>query len=275
LSFTSNRFVGNTNYTQVEPLITVEKLKQTYLFGVLGFTDEEGNKLSDEAVQGFINSAISLLEHDLDLAIMPRRKEEHKDYFVNDYYEWGYLQLNNYPVISIESMRIVYLRDQYNLETVMDIPQQWIRLDPDTGIIRLIPNNRFPGTLAVNSGGAFFPELFNRNSHVPNLWVLEYTHGFKGGCVPVLVNSVIGLTAAITAMAVVGDLIVAPGIAGSSLSLDGLSQSIQTTLSAENNGLSGRIRDYLRQLHGDKTMGAPGMIDALRRYYKGSQINIV
>lgn len=274
------RDVNNYNYTQTEPLITVEKLKQTYLFGSLHFPDYKGDDLSDEAIQTFINNAISLIEHDLDIAVMPRRKVEFKDYFANDYYEWGYLQLNQTPVIAIESVRMVYTQDldsdgDPKFETVVDIPKEWWRLDPDAGMLRLIPNNRFPARLQIGSGGAFYPDLFKINSHIPHSWEIVYTHGFKPGCVPSLMNAAIGLIASIFVMNILGDLIIGAGIAGTSLSIDGLSQSIQTTASAENHGFSAKVKDYARQLYGDKTIGSTGAIEALRRFYKGQTMNII
>jgi hypothetical protein len=271
----NDRGVGNQNYTQVGPLLTVQKLKETYLFGTLHFPDFEGKDLSDDALQTFINDSISMLEHDLDIAIMPRKKVEFKDYNANDYVEWGYFQLNNYPVITLDRMAVVYTRTATEFDTLLEVPSEWIRLDPDTGMVRLIPNNKFPGRLQVGSGGAFFPELFNRNSMVPHMWEFTYHHGFKPGCIPSMINATIGLLASIFVMNVLGDLIIGAGIAGTSLSIDGLAQSIQTTASAENHGFSAKVKDYARQLFGDRTLGTSGMIEILRRYYKGSTINIV
>jgi hypothetical protein len=278
----NSRGVSNDIYTQVEPLLSVEKLKETYLFGSLHFPDYKGDDLSDEAIQTFINNAISLLEHDLDIAIQPRRKVEFKDYYLNDYTDWGFMSLNNTPVIELESLRIVYLKQddlanpgEEKFETVMEIPKSWIRLDPDAGMIRMLPNNKFPGRLAVGSTGAFYPELFNRHANVPHLWEVTYTHGFKAGCVPSLVNAAIGLLASIFVMNILGDLIIGAGISGTSLTLDGLSQSIQTTASAENHGFSAKVKDYARQLYGDRTIGSTGIIEALRRYYKGQQMSII
>jgi hypothetical protein len=270
----SNRGVSNVNYNQFEPLLSVKKLKDTYLFGVRA-VDHEGKELSDDAVQQFINAAISALEHDLDIAIMPRAAEEHKDYYANDYNDFGYMSLNRYPVISVESIKMVYQRDANNLETVLEIPQNWVRLDPDTGIIRLIASSQYPARMQFGSSGSFFPEIF-KNSMVPNMWVVNYTHGFKQGCVPTIVNSAIGLLAANYFLIIAGDLILSSaGISGQSISLDGLSQSINTTASAENNGFSGRIRDNNSQLFGDRTRGTQGIIDAIRRFYKGSSIAIL
>lgn len=265
---------GNQGHTQVEPLITVEKLKKTYLFGVTAFADN-GEQLDDTALQTFINNAVSILEHDLDLAITPRTIDEHKDYFANDYWDWGFLQLNRIPVINVNSIKIVYLRDQNGLQTVLDIPEPWIRLDPPTGLIRLIPNNKFPANLQVDGAGAFFPELFRRYSMVPNLWVVNYTWGFKDGCVPSLMNAAIGMIASIFAMNIAGDLILGAGIAGTSIGLDGLSQAIQSTASAENHAYSAKVKEYGFQLYGRTSNDPNGIIPILRRYYKGQNLNII
>ena len=274
-NFVNDKGVGNHSYTQVGPLITVEKLKETYLFGKTYFTNEVGEKISDETIQEFINYAVSLVEHDLDIAVMPRTKVEFKDYNANDYMEWGYFTLNNYPVLEIESFRVVYMKNALEFEQVLEIPAEWIRLDPESGIIRLIPSSRFPGRLAIGSGGAFFPELFNRSSMVPHMWEITYKHGFEPGCVPKLVNSVIGMLAAVSTLNVLGDLIIGAGVAAQAISMDGLSQSISATSSAENNGFSGAVIELSRLLYGDKSRGYPGQIQVLRNYYKGRSLTIV
>lgn len=266
---------GNQGHTQVGPLLNVEQFRKDFLFGIDQIADDLGNKLSDETLQTFLNIAVSTLEHDLDLAITPRQIQEHKDYYANDYYDWGYLQLNRYPVISVDKLEIVYLRNDTQLEDVLDIPQQWIRIDPPTGIVRLVPNNRFPARLQVDASGTFFPELFNRYSMVPNLWVATYTWGFKDGCVPTIINAAIGLIAGIYVLNSLADLNIGAGIAGTNLSLDGLSQGIQTTGSAENTTFSAKVKEYNRLLFGDKSLGSTGIFTILRNYYKGASINII
>jgi hypothetical protein len=276
----NNRSTGNRGFTQVEPLITPKQLKERYLFGV-EIVDNAGNELPDRTLQNYINNAVSMLEHDLDIFIMPREVEEQKDYEANDYFHWGYLQLNRFPLISVNALTIAYVRD-LNITTdmleenaVLDIPLEWIRLDGDTGILRLVPNNKFPARLQVESGGAFFPELFRRHGHVPELWIVNYTAGFKDGCIPVLLNQAIGLLASVQALSIAGNLVLGAGIAGSSLSIDGLSQSIQTTQSAENSAYSATRKEYADQIFGSTKDDPFSIIRILRNYYKGSMINIV
>ena len=268
----------NNLMRRTEPLLTPAKLKERFLFGV-EIIDNEGNELSEETLQAYIDMAVSELEHDLDIPIVPTEICEEKDYFSNDYYGWGYFQLNTLPLIQMKEMNVVYLEDDPSTpasqgEVVLEIPQSWWRVREHDGIVRLVPNNRFPARLAVDNAGAFFPELFRRNGHVPNLWRIKYDAGFKDGCVPMAINAAVGLMASIYALNIAGDLVLGAGIASSSLSIDGLSQSINTTSSAENHAYSAKVLQYGNQLFGPNER-TPGILDKLRRYYQGQNFNII
>ena len=65
---------------------------------------------------------------------------------------------------------------------------------------------------------------------------------------PADLRQIVGMVAATLAQLVAGDLIGGAGIASSSLSMDGLSQSINTTSSPENTGYSARVKDLERQI---------------------------
>jgi hypothetical protein len=259
-----------------EPLVTVAQLKATYLFGVKVRDRETGASYSEEAYQNAIDTAVSMVEHYLDISVMPvRNYVEYKDYRINDYSEWGYLQLDNFPVECVKQMRLVYFRDE-NAEPIVAqvIPNAWLRLNNHDGIIRLIPNTRFPGNLQIDANGGFFPELL-RSSMIPHAWEITYDYGFCSGNVPVLINQAVAMLAAIIVLITAGHLILGAGIAGTSISLDGLSQSIQTTQSAENSGFSSTIKDISDKLFG-KTKDDPfAIMTILKNYYKGSTMTVL
>lgn len=259
-----------------EPLVTVAQLKATYLFGVKVRDRETGASYSDDAYQNAIDTAVSMVEHYLDISVMPvRQYVEYKDYRINDYAEWGYIQLDNFPVESVTQMRLVYFRDE-NAEPIVAqvIPNAWMRLNNHDGIIRLIPNTRFPGNLQIDVNGGFFPELL-RSSMIPHAWEITYDYGFCSGNVPVLINQAVAMLAAIIVLITAGHLILGAGIAGTSISLDGLSQSIQTTQSAENSGFSSTIKDISDKLFG-KTKDDPfAIMTILKNYYKGSTMTVL
>ena len=267
--------VDNAFGRKVEPIITVEKLKQIYLYGI-DITDNNGAELPDSVYQAYIDNAVSMLEHFLDLSITPVKDfVEYKDYRLNDYSEWGYYQLNNYPVQAISKMELVYFRDEDGEpEVVQEIPTQWMRLQAHDGIVRLIPNARFPANLQVSQTGNYFPEIL-RADFVPHLWRITYDYGFCDGAVPVLMNQAIGMMAAMQALIIGGNLVLGAGIAGSSISLDGLSQSIQTTQSAENSAYSATIKDYGDRLNGKTKDDPRAILTILYNYYVGQQMNII
>lgn len=63
-----------------------------------------------------------------------------------------------------------------------------------------------------------------------------------------LIERAIGLLAASLPLAIAGDLIAGAGIASKSISLDSLSQQINTTASATNSGYGARVLQYSREL---------------------------
>lgn len=259
---------------KVGPLVSVDELKAHYLFGIT-ILDGEGKELTKETYQQYIDNAVSLLEHDLDVSIIQEQVVEDKDYRMNDYADWGYMSLNNYPVVKIDKMEMVYFRnDEGTPETVQEIPTSWIRLQDHDGIVRLIPNARFPANLQVSGSGSFFPEVL-RSNMVPALWRITYTAGFEDGKIPDIMNQAVGLLAAIQALIVGGNLVLGAGIASSSISLDGLSQSIATTASAENSTYSATIKEYQSLLYGKNAADTSGLLNVLRTYYKGQGVGII
>lgn len=261
---------------KVEPLITPQRLRDQYLTGIKLTDNTTGQEINNSALQQYIDNAVSMLEHFLDISISPVLEHvENKDYHFNDYVDWGYFYLNNYPVIKVRSMKLSYFRDSSgNPEVVQDIPPEWIRLQPHDGIIRLIPNARFPANLQVGATGNFFPEIL-RSDMVPHLWEITYDFGFEDGKVPVLMNSAVANLAAIQALILGGNLVLGAGIASSSISLDGLSQTINTTQSAENSAYSATIKEYQRRVFGATKDDPFAILKILKTYYKGQDMNIL
>lgn len=267
-------FTNNTFTKKVGSLITVEQLKNTYLSGL--DINVNGVELSREVYQQYIDNAVSFLEHFLDISIAPVQNHiEFHDYHLNDYFQHGYQLLNNIPVISIVNIDLTYFRDEDGDPiTVTTIPQSWIRLEGHSGIIRLVPNTSFPSKLQINTQGSFFPELL-RYQHAPHAWQITYNFGFEEHKVPTLINYAIALSASMQALTVGGNLVLEPGIASSSINIDGLSQSIQTTQSPENSAFSATIKDYEGKLYGKRDGDPAAILTILRNYYNAQGMNII
>jgi hypothetical protein len=82
-------------------------------------------------------------------------------------------------------------------------------------------------------------------SLVPNYWTVQYETGFTPGYLPTEMLDLVGKLAAIQILAIYGDLVLPPGLSGSSLSIDGLSQSLNTPIGAQGGAFSGRVKQYL------------------------------
>lgn len=269
---------SNRSVTQLQNLLTVKELKQSYLFGLESITDANGDPISDATLQGFIDSARSFIEIDLDLALVPRQVTEERDFIRNNYVDWGYISLYHFPVLSIQKVFISFIRavdGSYDLKNEIVFPQSWWRLTSETGVLRMVPTAQFPANLAIDQNGNFFPEVFRTQGIVPNMFVIQYTHGLAEGQIPPLVNHAIGMLAAIFALTPLGNLVLGAGISGSSLGLDGLSQSITTTNSAQGGSFAGQISDYKMQLFGNRPEDPSAIIGILRRSLKGQSINFI
>ena len=259
---------------KVEPLISVDKLKAVYLFGI-DIIDNNGVELPEETFQQYIDNAVGMLETYLDISILPEIVVEDHDYHFDQYFNWGYLQLNKFPVIQLDSLNLTYLRNnQGEPENVFTFPDAWIRLNNNDGLIRLVPNGRFPGNAQIDTSGFYNPYLLFTQALIPDVFRATYLAGFEDGKVPIAINQAISYMAAIQALIIGGNLVLGAGIGSSSLSIDGLSQSINTTQSAENSAYSATITEYSNQLYGSNERER-GLLKTLMDYYKGQAIDII
>jgi hypothetical protein len=136
------------------------------------------------------------------------------------------------------------------LSGIPEIPIDWISVrDGNAASIDIVPG--------ANLNGFYFNGFFATtqtlwgtwwNNRVPNLLRIDYRAGFLPGCVPRAIQDVIGMLASLFILNPAGDQIAGAGIASSSLSLGGLSQSIGTTSSATNSGYGARIIQYTKQI---------------------------
>lgn len=238
-------------------VLTVEELQAVYLFGV-DLTDDTGAPFPDLVYLWGIANAASMMAAELDITILKTSITERYDYFRRDYQEWVALQLRHCPVISVEEITVMWPSDV----KVLTFDPTWIHLRPESGQVHVIPAAGTISQVLMTAGGSFLPLLAQGRDMIPDMFKISYTAGWEEGQLPPAIRHCIGMMAAITPLDLAGDLISGAGIASSSISMDGLSQSIQTTSSPENSGYSSRIRmRYLPELK--------EKIADLRRFYRG------
>lgn len=243
-------------------VMTVAQLKARYLFGV-SLTDDAGNPLPDSVFEHYILSAIEVIEHELDIPILPTSfLDEKSDYYRSDYPHYNIIQLENYPVIEVSAFRVQYPSGQ----NVIEFPLEWVRLDKHHGILRVVPTAGTLSQILIGQGGSFLPAIYNGLDHLPDLFSVDYIAGFEEGQIPNNILDLIGKLASLGPFNIFGDLIAGAGIATLSVSIDGLSQNIGTTSSATNAGYGARIIQYGKDLK--------DQIPMLRRFYKGIRMTV-
>jgi hypothetical protein len=239
-------------------IISVSELKTNYLFGI-DLTDDNGVPYPDSMFEWYIKSAVSWVEHRLDLPLRPKSiADERHDYYKQDYESYIYIHLKEYPVTAVTKVQMVLPGDTI----VQDFDTSWFQLRKDSGVLHIVPGTGGASTILFGSGGAWLPFYRNANQWVPDVFRVTYTAGFEEGQFPDDIRDVVGKVAAFGPLHIAGDLLGGAGIASQSLSIDGLSQSYNTTSSATNSGYGSRILAYNRDIK--------EQIPTLRKYYKGN-----
>lgn len=245
-----------------DSVLTVSTLKQNFMFG-LDLTDDDGNPFPQAMFEFAIRAAIDSLEKVLQIKIKPTTiSGEYQDYYRQDYMDFAFIQLNNYPIVSVTKVAMKYPTAQ----TEIIFPTEWYQINTAHGQVHLIPTSGSLSQILMGKGGDYLTFVWKGWDWMPNLWRIDYTAGFASGTVPYDVLGVIGKMACFYPLNIAGDLVGGIAIASKSIGIDGLSQSINTTSSPENAGYSARLRQYERELKTE--------IPRLQAFYKGIKMAV-
>lgn len=260
--------------TSYEAILTTTELERIYLFGT-DLTDDDGNPFPAELFRHYIITAISQVEQELDLNLLPTKFVENYDFWLRDYEKYMFVQLANSPLIEVSKVALEYPSGQ----EIIEFPVEWVRTKHVAGQIEVLPARGTFTQLLVSAGGGFLPLVFGGADYIPDIIKIEYTAGFLPSTsgfgrqstnapqrMTHAIKEVVGKKAAFGPFNTAGDLIVGAGIATRSISIDGLSESIGTTSSATNAGYGARLIQYEKELK--KAMAN------LRRFYKGPALAV-
>ncbi len=269
-------------------IISIDELKTNYLFG-LDLTNDQGEPFPDSLFEFYIRSAVSWLEHRLDIPIKRTViEEERHDYYREDYDKYIWLQLYRYPLISIEELRLVLPGEQ----VVQVFEKDWIHPQRDSGQVQLVPGTGTAGSILLGASAAWIPLIYGQNSFIPDAFRVKYTAGFgpippgsfgfpQGSnpasvsvpypeldVVPPVIKELVGKLASYGPLNIAGDLLGGAGIASQSIGIDGLSQSFNTTSSSTSSGFGSRLIQYNREVK--------EQLPTLLNYYKrGPKLTVV
>lgn len=200
-----------------------------------------GEKLSRSKIEEKIKVASEIVENDLDIKIAKRTISEEQDYQSELFAMWGHIKVN-YLINSIKN-----LAGKFNSVEQIRFDETWLSIkskqDSAARNLHIVP--LAGGSVTYSGANALFV-FFKNLDYIPNYWHICYVTGFDR-C-PRDIKEVVGKLTTIFVMTPLGDVAFGAGIASRSLSIDGLSQSISTTQSAENSLYSARIRQLATEL---------------------------
>jgi hypothetical protein len=213
-----------------ERLPTPEFLKATALFGIPLKSALTGQTISDEALQVFINQAISEIEHTLDLYITPVVFFEKHDYMAHNFtWNYNYLKLNHPNVINVTKVELSFTNNTNNNRGFVNFPMEHVHVMPQEGVIQLVPafGTSLSGFLLSAFSGTQYHALRAIGiTNFPGAVRVEYTAGFEKHRVPALLVALIANKAAYMLLSIMGPLIFP--YSSTSQSIDGTSQGVST-----------------------------------------------
>jgi hypothetical protein len=221
-------------YSGGEPLISPTLLKMRHLFGIplvssmIDPITKQRQVMTDPILEDFIQRAISIAELELKIDITPKKYRDKEPFDRNLYESFMYFSLTHRPVTSVDKISIT----PANMEDAYSLPPDWV----ETANVRKGQLNVLPITASFqNAGflspqgtgtGAIFAMITGTKGWVPAYWQIEYTCGFPEGAVPRMINELVGIIAAMDVLSILASTNAKSN--GSSISLDGLSQSENT-----------------------------------------------
>lgn len=269
------RFRDNPQYNQNQPyssnnpeVISLEDVKEltledygltpagvkAYMFGMEVIDPKTGEEMPDEFYVHAIEGAISLAEQNLDIAIFPRVESEYHDYREQEFSNNMHLRVYRRPIIQLEEFVI-----EMNGRPVFNIPPQGWKVYHLEGHLAVsfgymgmsrgmtdsmgqaISYMNHP--LASNGGGygrTSAPQMIRVN-YLAGLLPRENAAYNRKWEAPATLEKYVLKIATREIVQMWGKLLVEPGSAGGTLSMDGITETRRTTASAMYSAISAEL----------------------------------
>jgi hypothetical protein len=230
--FPANEIDQESDPIRYAPLPTPASLKQTVLFGIPLRSFITGEVVSDDALQVYINEAISEIEHTLDLYITPVTFRERHDYSRHQFFwSFGYFKVNHGPILDVSKFQLTFNNGLSGPASppLVDIPLEFIHTQPQEQTIQLVPAQgvTISGLIVSIYSGLGFHAFNNQALNAwPGAILIEYRAGFEDGKVPALISGLIANLAAWKMLSIMGPILFPYN--GVSIGIDGVSQSTST-----------------------------------------------
>jgi hypothetical protein len=229
----------------VTDTITPAYIKTNYLFGI-DLTDDSGIAFPESLFTNSINMAVGLIEARLDIVLSGLNDFDERHDVDSGMMESYYLiQLDRRPIRSITAAYV-----QYGGFDKSKLPDSFTHISSEVGgQIQFIAGPEFYNVAGVGGQPIVVPGFLAGGQYLPLYLRFEYKAGFDGVTYPypAEILDLISLYSCLLPLDTAGDLIAGAGISSKSISMDGLSTSLNTTSSATNSGYGSRIISYRKR----------------------------
>lgn len=208
---------------------TTQQVRAHKLFGIPLTSTLTGETLSDETIDYNIKSAISEIEHMLDIYITPVKFYEKHDYKREMFtYSYCYIKLYHTPVLNVEKVELSFTNDD-EAPGFVQFPLEHVHVLSQEGSIQLVPafGTSLSGfLLSAFSGTQFHALRATGVTDFPGGIRVQYTAGFDHGKVPAIICQLIETMAALNILSLMGPILFPANSV--SIGIDGVSQSTGT-----------------------------------------------
>jgi len=238
-------------YRKNEGLVfSPSELLSLYIFAIPTVA-KDGTELSLETVRFQIQAAQKEIEDYLQIKFNNFLQDETLSYYSKDYYgKFPYFQ-TKYPVKKCYSLigllgaaeQIIY-------------PRVWLKQDVDSDLdfakqFSLVPTGYgtgVEGNADVIITGILRDIGLRSYGQIPSYWQCEYSTGYDYKNMPAVLVNIVGKLSAIGILTILGNMLNGMGVSSSSISIDGLSQSISTPRSSNSHLFSGVTNQYTKEV---------------------------
>lgn len=225
-------------------VISPDNLKKLYFYGI-PLVERNGTEISDSTISSFIQSAQDQIENLLSIKIWKQLLEEKLNFTRSDFDQFGYVK-TSYPVAS------PYVMEGWiGLTQQIVFPEGWLssRTTSDGQSyhrqIWIVPSGAAASPQPIIFGTTHPYLGYYGLKHIPDYWKVKYITGYEKP--PMDIVTLVGKIAAIFIFQQLGDIILGPGLSSTNLSIDGLSQSVQTIQGGYKNRIEGYLKDLERE----------------------------
>ena len=210
-------------------LPTVADIKDNKLFGIPLMSALTQQTLKDSTIEFYIKTAISEIEHMLDLYITPVKFRETHDYERERFtWSYNYMKLDHPNILNISKVELSFSNDQ-TTPGFVSFPLEHVYVKPQEGVFQLVPafGTSLSGfLLSAFSGTQFHALRAVGMNNFPGGVRVEYTAGFALDRVPASICQLIECIASINVLSALGPVLFPNNSV--SVGIDGASQSTST-----------------------------------------------